>query len=197
VLPKFIGLTAVGGLTLVAALSVWTVANVGDRIAQAGLDRGPSGVVISLRDVLRRAPERSWRPYWPGDDVPPVIDYLARCTTPRERLLVTWFAPEYAVFAGRGFAAGHAYFLTTSFATRRDQIAMIERLGRESVPVALINEREQEPFARAFPLLARHVAEHYTVRARFLHSGDTPIGVAFFNGWALPGLTTAEWTCRS
>jgi hypothetical protein len=179
-----------------AVASTWTVVNLSDRWAQAGLDRGPRGVIINLRDLLRDAKKGSWQPFWPGDDEPPVIDYLTRCTKSTDRLLVTWFAPEYYVYAKRGFAAGHALFLPSSFATERDQALMLERLGKESVPVVLINETEQPAFARAFPSVAAYLASRYTVRTRFQHNDDTVIGVAFRHDVPTPPtLDGASWPC--
>ena len=154
-------------LALVTALSLWSVVNLSDRLAQAGVRRGASGVVAAARDVVRRGRARSWDPYWPAGDVPPIVDYLTRCTRPGDRLLLTWFAPEYYLFAGRPFAAGQSQFFRQSFATDRDQALMLARMDRQTVPFVLINEAEQAEFSRAFPRLAAFLAESYTVRARF------------------------------
>ncbi len=177
--------------------STWSVVNMSDRWSQAGLDRGPRGVAINLRDLVRDAVRGSWQPYWPAGDEPPVIDYLTRCTRRTDRLLVTWFAPEYYVYAQRGFAAGHALFLPSSFATELDEALMLARLGRESVPVVLINETAHEEFARAFPAVAAYLASRYTVHARFNHNDDTVIGVAFRHDVTPPRTTdAAPWPCE-
>lgn len=189
---------AVAGLCVATATvaSAWSVVNLSDRWSQAGLDRGPRGVAIKLRDLLRDAHKGSWQPYWPAGDEPPVIDYLTRCTSRTDRLLVTWFAPEYFVYAQRGFAAGHALFLPASFATQRDQALMLARLTNESVPVVLINETEHAAFTRAFPSVAAYVATRYTVGPRFHHNDDTVIGVAFRNDIAPPPTSDAKpWPC--
>ena len=195
-------LTAVAGVAgvllvaFVATQSAWAVVNLGDRLAQAGVPRGVGGVLRSARSVVQAWDGQSWAPYWPQGDEPPVLDYLRRCLTPADRVLVTWFAPEYFVFSGRGFAAGHALFFPASFATDRDQAKMLDRLSRESVPVVLINRHEHEAFARAFPRLADHIRTHYTVRTSFPHNEDTPIDVAVRND-IHPGhrLDAVPWTC--
>ena len=164
-----------------AVLSVsamWSVANLSDRLDQTGMTRGPFGVAITLRDVVRRWPERSWRPYWPAGYPPPVIDYITSCTKPTDRLLVTWFGPEYYVFTNRVFAAGHAMFLPTSFATTRDQAQMLRRLESQPVPIVLLNDTRHEAFERAFPAIAAYVDEHYDVRARFTARDDSIIAIA-------------------
>jgi len=164
-----------------AVLSVsamWSVTNLSDRLDQAGLTRGPRGVAIQFRDVVRRWPERSWRPYWPAGYPPPVVDYITLCTKPTDRLLVTWFGPEYYVFTNRVFAAGHAMFLPTSFATARDQASMLKRLESQPVPIVLLNDTERGRFVRAFPAIAAYVDEHYAVRARFTARDESVIAIA-------------------
>lgn len=196
--PALAAALAVFGLCAgtAAVASGWRVVNLSDRWSQAGLERGPRGVAIKLRDLLRDADQGSWHAFWPAGDMPPVIDYLTRCTAPTDRLLVTWFAPEYYVYAHRGFAAGHALFLPASFATVRDQALMLERLSRESVPVVLINETEHDAFARAFPAVAGYLASRYTVRTRFHHNDDTVIGVAFRHDVPPPPtFESAAWPC--
>jgi len=169
-------------LALVTGLSLWTVVNLSDRLAQTGVRRGASGVVAAARDVVQRGRARSWNPYWPAGDVPPIVDYLTRCTRPGDRLLLTWFAPEYYLFAGRPFAAGQSQFFRQSFATDRDQALMLARMERQTVPFVLINEADQAEFTRAFPRLAAFLAESYTVRARFPRDDeDTTIAVGVRN----------------
>jgi hypothetical protein len=160
--------------------SSWTIANVSDRLAQAGVRRGVGGVLRSARSVIRDWDGRSWAPYWPEGEEPPAVDYLRRCLPATDRVLVTWFAPDYFVFSRKGFAAGHALFYPASFATDRDQAVMLDRLSRESVPVVLVNEPDHEAFSRAFPRLADYIATRYTVRTSFVQKGAA-IGVAFRN----------------
>jgi len=174
----------------------WLVVNLPDRLAQAGVRRGVGGVLRSARSVIHDWDGRSWEPYWPEGHEPPVVDYLRRCLSSTDRVLVTWFAPDYFVFSRKGFAAGHALFYPASFATDRDQAVMLDRLAHETVPVVLVNQSEHEAFARAFPRLADYVAMHYTVRTSFLHNGSTPIGVAFRNDLhPRSSFGTGAWAC--
>ena len=168
-------------IAAVATASLWSVVNLSDRFAQAGFSRGAGGVVASARGVLLRGAAGTWDPYWPAGDIPPIVDYLARCTRPDDRLLVTWFAPEYFLFAGRPFAAGHAQFFRESFATERDQAAMLARIRAETVPFVLVNEADHGEFSRAFPRLAAFIDGAYTIRARFPRDEDTSIGIAVRN----------------
>jgi hypothetical protein len=172
---------SVGAVALLTLVSLWSVVNLSDRIAQTGIRRGVNGVLAATRDVVRRGGARSWEHYWPAGAVPPVVDYLARCTGPGDRLLLTWFAPEYYLFTGRPFAAGQSQFFRQSFATDRDQAIMLARLRRQTVPFVLVNEDEQAEFSRAFPHLAAFLAANYTVRTRFARDDETTIAVSVRN----------------
>jgi hypothetical protein len=161
-------IAAAGGAVVgLAAASLWSVVNLSDRLDQAGLTRGVRGVWRSARGIVEKGAAKSWEPYWPAGYAPPIVDYLARCTRPSDRLLLTFFAPEYYLFAGRPFAAGQSQFFRESFATERDQAVMLERIRAQTVPFVLIDDAEQAQFARAFPRLASYLSENYTVRARF------------------------------
>ena len=181
---------------LVTAVSLWSVVNLSDRLAQAGVRRGAGGVLASARGVVARGAARSWEPYWPAGEVPPVVDYLVRCTRPSDRLLLTWFAPEYYLFAGRPFAAGQSQFFRQSFATDRDQAVMLARMRRQTVPFVLVNEAEQAEFSRAFPRLAAFLAGAYTVRTRFARDEETTIAIAVRNDLRpRTGFEAPPWVC--
>ena len=183
-------------VALVTTVSLWSVVNLSDRLAQTGFRRGASGVLAATRDVVRRGEAASWEHYWPAGDVPPVVDYLARCTKPSDRLLLTWFAPEYYLFAGRPFAAGQSQFFRQSFATDRDQDLMLARLRRQTVPFVLVNEAEQAEFSRAFPRLAAFLAQTYTVRTRFARDDETTIALMVRNDLhPRASFGAAPWIC--
>lgn len=129
--------------------------------------------------------------------MPPVVDYLARCARPGDRLLLTWFAPEYYLFAGRPFAAGQSQFFPQSFATDQDQTLMLARLRRQTVPFVLVNEAEQAAFTRAFPRLAAYLTENFTIRTRFSRD-DEGSGIALAVRNDLHPRTSFEdppWVC--
>lgn len=197
--PAWAGLAvaALAAVATVAAMSLWAVVNLSDRLAQAGIKRGASGVLAAARDVVRRGGARSWQPYWPAGYQPEVVDYLARCTRPTDRLLLTWFAPEYYLFAGRPFAAGQSQFFRESFATDRDQAVMLARIRDQTVPFVLVNESDYGEFSRAFPRIAAFLAGAYTVRARFPRDDEgTTIGIAVRNDLhPRASFGEAPWAC--
>jgi hypothetical protein len=180
----------------VATISLSSFDNLADRFDQAGVSRGIGGMAASVQELMERG--GTWRGEWPAGPVPPVVDYLSRCARPGDRLMITWFAPEYFVVAGRPFASGQSHFFpaSSSFATSRDQALMLRRLEKESVPAVLINETEHERFTLAFPEVAAFLARNYTIRTRYNRDNDTVIGVAVRND--LRPLTTFDeppWAC--
>ena len=113
--------------------------------------------MASARGVLQRGAAGTWDPYWPAGDIPPVVDYLTRCTRPADHLLITWFAPEYFLFAGRPFAAGQSQFFRESFATERDQAVMLARIRTQTVPFVLVNEADPRS-SRGHSRACRHLS---------------------------------------
>ena len=96
--------------------------------------------------------------------MPDSIRYLRACTTERDRILVTWFAPEVFVFTDRGFAAGHSYFIRRAFYALDYQRQMVARLEQERAPIALLNlGQDQDWFRTRFHLLQQYVDEKYAV----------------------------------
>ena len=188
---------AVFAAMLTTVISLWSVVNLSDRLAQTGIRRGVRGVMAATRDVVRHGAARSWEDYWPAGEVPPVVDYLARCMRPGDRLLLTWFAPEYYLFAGRPFAAGQSQFFRQSFATDQDQALMLARLRRQTVPFVLVNEEERPEFTRAFPRLAAYLAENFTIRTRFARDdGGGTIALAVRNDLhPRASFDTPPWAC--
>ena len=180
----------------VVTISLSSFDNLADRFDQAGVSRGIGGMAASVEELMERG--GTWRGEWPAGPVPPVVDYLSRCARPGDRLMITWFAPEYFVVAGQPFASGHSQFFpaASSFATSRDQALMLRRLQKENVPVVLINETEHERFTLALPEVADYLARNYTIRTRYNRDNDTVIGVAVRND--INPVTTFEdppWAC--
>jgi len=88
--------------------------------------------------------------------------YIARCTAPDDRLLVTGAIHEIPVLARRRFAAGQAMFKLSLYTSERDQRRALAKLEQQSVPIVLADARESgEGFLDDYTLLARHLESHY------------------------------------
>jgi hypothetical protein len=91
----------------------------------------------------------------------PAAQYVAACTEPADRILLTWYAPEIQFGLDRGFAAGRPYFLT-SFAPSDASVAFsLNRLKQESVPLVFVGPDYDSEFSRAFRPINEYLLEHY------------------------------------
>jgi hypothetical protein len=121
---------------------------------------------------------------------------LSACTSPDDRVLVTWAAPEYFYYAQRGFGAGHALFIPRTFARPADRQKIVERLERDPVLIALINETTREEFARAYPELETHLSARYFKVGHFTTRDHSRIAVAVRDGIvASSSFGSDAWPC--
>ena len=127
--------------------------------------------VASARGVLLRGAAGTWDPYWPAGDIPPVVDYLTRCTRPADHLLITWFAPEYfcspaarlrrgiailpGVVCDRARSGGHARAHTYPDGPVRARQRGRPRGVLAGIPAPVGIYRPPIPFAHVFPATTR------------------------------------------
>jgi hypothetical protein len=190
---------ALGAVTAAAvaavAASAWVLGAVDTQIREMRLEDGLFRRLAVHRDAGTVWP---WERYWPAGPVPEAVHYLRACTTPSDRLLVTWPAAEYYYFSGRAFGAGLAQLLPpNAFTARSDQELMLARLERHTVPVVLINETERAEFARAYPLLDAYLQERYAPVGSFTIRGGSETITVAVKGTLQPTSTYGpdRWPC--
>lgn len=99
--------------------------------------------------------------------------YIARCTTPDDRLLVTGAIHEIQVLARRRFAAGQAMFKLSLYTSERDQQRALAKLEQQSVPIVLADARESgDGFLDDYPLLAHHLETDYRHAGTIIVEGE-------------------------
>jgi hypothetical protein len=184
--PRRVGLfTCVALVVTTTAASVYDAREVRDRVLDTRVFEGITTVARVGRGVLRRAADPRWPGFWPIGDVPDAVRYVASCTGPDDRLLLTWSAPEYYYFSRRGFAGGHAMMLSPrAYGGARDQTIMLERLQRQRVPVVLINETRRSDFRQGYPEVDRFLTDAYEPAGRFTIRDGSVIVVAVRRGLA-------------
>lgn len=89
-----------------------------------------------------------------------LVHYLRECTRPDDRILVTYFAPEIAFFAQRGFAGGIAALHGGHWSEPRFQQRSLQSLSADP-PVLIIRRSLDTEFRQSYPLLAGYIAKHY------------------------------------
>ena len=139
----------------VACVAAASIGHFGLWIERAGFEEGVSAAVVeSVTDAHRglstSPPVDGWLP--PSSRrLRPIVRYLHDCTNPTDRVFVS--LPDVAFFSGRGFAGGHGTYDQRLHTSLRSQRRTVERLQRQSVPVALLSGGMD-----AYPAL---VADHF------------------------------------
>jgi len=90
-----------------------------------------------------------------------LLRYVHTCTKPTDHLLVTWFAPDYYFYSGRGFAGGQIFWFSRYYNSPADQQRTIERLEQQSVPIIISDPVRQREFRIRFPVVHEYVTRHY------------------------------------
>ena len=163
---------AVSSAILLLLATGWSVVVVGAAPAmlrEAGVTRSPSAVMERWASVTRvlgtsAARARAAEDARGGD--PTAETYVFACSAPTDRLLALMFAPEVYYFTQRGFAAGHVAFVSGYYGAPGDQELAIARWNRQSVPFALMFERQEREMAFAFPYIVAELQRRYVQVAR-------------------------------
>lgn len=189
------GLVAVLAVTLV---SIDILCALREELRVSELTNSVAAVRRRAGAVMTAGREWPWTRFWPAGDLPPAIDYLNSCLGPADRVWLTWRAPEYYVFARRGFGAGHPMTMAPrSYTTPQDQELMIERLERQRVPIVLINESRRREFSSSYDRVDDYLRGRYAVAGQFMIRGDTTISIAVRRGMkATMVYGDQQWPCR-
>jgi hypothetical protein len=157
-------------------LTAWSVSASADwqgRLASATVS--PSEWVTSASALAASPPDPA---IVGGRELTNMVRYLRECTGPRDRILVTWFAPEVYFFAQRGFAAGLATLASGHWSEERFQQRSVESL--ESRPAALVIHRSRDrDFTEQYPLLSNYLRQHYHDVGTTDFSGESSSGGSF------------------
>jgi len=150
------GVLAMGASTL-------AVGHTAEEIDRAGLMTGYRQVPARFRERRAQLLDRFSESQIPNDTIEtlvPFFRYLTRCTAPEDRILNLGYLAEVPVFARRGFAGGLSYFGAYPSSGAREQL-VLERLGRQTVPIAILASDFTTEFEQRFPQVAAHVRARY------------------------------------
>ena len=150
-----------------AFIGIVAVTKVGATVEQlnraslfGGLRRLPERFVDRSQELHERFNMRQM----PGGPVPRLqsfFEYVDRCTTRDQRLLLPGFIPEVAVYAQRPFAGGRSTILPGYLDTPDDRQRLMARVAMQRVPFVVVTEKFKNPVWRAFPELGVYVNQHY------------------------------------
>ena len=123
--------------------------------------------------------------------------YLYTCTGPEDRIFVQPYIPQVLALARRPFAAGHADLRPGFFDTEDAESLALERLRRQSVPVALLETGDAlENFRKAYPRITAYLDEQYRVAGTHVFDGRFGITLLIRRDLPLASQYSAlDWPC--
>jgi hypothetical protein len=91
----------------------------------------------------------------------PLVHYVTRCTSPEARILSLTFAPEVLFYTRRGFAGGQVALTQGYYTTDRDAALLLDRMGREDVPLVLMDSESEHDIEVGYPTIMSLVRSRY------------------------------------
>jgi hypothetical protein len=147
------------------ARAVSVVADVPGELNRAGVLNRAGAMSARIEDLRARLsktrPAGSHVPSRNSEALLPFYDYLDRCSSPRDRLVMTGLSPDVFVLANRGFGGGQMAFRPAFYDTPANQQKAIARMQAQSVPFVIVALEEESGFRGALPLVAKYVDDHY------------------------------------
>ena len=150
-------------IMMVSVAAISDVAELPERMATAGVSEGLEAMRARAVDVshLLALPHRqdAAPPSRASAALMPFFEYLDRCTSRSDRIIVTGEFPDVVVLAGRGFA-GDGVVFGAWYSSRTHQDRSIERLRIRSAPLAIHIDDNPE-FRRQFGLVQAYLEREY------------------------------------
>jgi hypothetical protein len=115
---------------------------------------------IEVTRTLRNLPSAEWQVQNTEGPLG-VSRYLYECTAPTDRVLMGIYADEIPYFAQRLFAGGQGYLGLGFLRSEADQRRVLDRLGRQSVPVVITELDYDREIGVNYPLVAQYIAQRY------------------------------------
>ena len=170
------------GTVAILAVSVAAISDVAElpeRISTAGVSEGLGAVRARAIDVSRllALPHRqdAVPPSRAAAALMPFFEYLDRCTSPSDRIIVTGEFPDVVVLAGRAFA-GDGVVFGAWYSSRTHQDRSIDRLRMRSAPLAIhIDDTPQ--FRLQFGLVQAYLEREYELMTTIQTNGAGAIPI--------------------
>ena len=182
---------------IITGASMTTIAETGERLALTGIDEGLPGLRARARavsDLLGRPHRQTLAP--PSRQavaLMPFFAYLDRCSSTRDRIIVTGEFPDLVVLSGRAFASDGAVFgAWYSSATRQDRT--LARLRER--PALFILLMDARAFRTRFPPIAAYVDDAYETMTEVPVEGTEPVPILALRGRQSTGIDAVTgWPC--
>jgi hypothetical protein len=184
---------------VVTGIAVSQISAVADQYDNAMISRGLSGVRIRSTEVveLLGSSHRADTPSRYSTALAPFFEYLDRCSSRTDRLIVTGEFPDVLVLAGRRFAGdGVVFGAWYSSSTHQDRT--LEQIDKDP-PLFALHMGDYSTFQERFSLIDQYLNRGYDDMAEIAvpEAGSirivklrnrTPVGLDASTGW--PCFTT-------
>jgi hypothetical protein len=165
-----VALTVGAAIFVLTAGAVSVVGDVPGELNRAGILNRSGAMMERIDDLSTRLrktlPEGNHVPSRNSEALMPFFVYLERCSSPRDRLVMTGLQPDVFVLANRGFAGGQMAYRPAFYASEKDQRKAIARMQSQSVPFVIVALEEETGVRAALPVVAAYVDAHYEPLAR-------------------------------
>ena len=198
--PRRILQSVVRGVTLavllVTSVAIADMSELPEQLSKAGIEDGVAGIRSSARvatELLGRTHRQS-PPSRYALALMPFYDYLDRCTSSSDRLVVTGYFPDVLVAAGRRFAGEGINFGDWS-SSQASQERAIERLRSRPALFALHVSADVE-FPVEFALIDAYLRQEYGPMAEIPAEGAGSIFIFVLKSRPAAQLDSATgWPC--
>ena len=146
---------------MLSAAAIGQISAVREQYAYSALGSSVDGVerhAGEIRNLLRLSHRQAGSSRY-AIALVPFFEYLDRCTSPADRLIVTGESPDILIAAGRPFA-GDAVVFGAWYASSARQDRTIERL-RARPALFAIHMSEYDQFRERFPLIHEYVSQSF------------------------------------
>ncbi len=197
-----VALTVGAAMFVLTAKAVSVVADVPGELNRAGILNRPGALRARFDDLVNRLqqtmPQGNHMPSRNSEALRPFYAYVERCTSPRDRLVMTGLQPDVFVLANRGFAGGQMAYRPAFYASEKDQRKAIARMQAQSVPFVIVSLEEESGFRGSLPLVAAYVDEHYEPLAKIPVPDTKGLQIYIEGGRRAASLDSATgWPCVS
>jgi hypothetical protein len=193
-----VALVAAAAVFALTVKAVSVISDVPGELNRAGILNRSGAMTERIADLSTRLrktmPAGSHVPSRNSEALLPFYAYVERCSSPRDRLVMTGLQPDVFVLANRGFAGGQMAYRPSFYASENDQKKAIARMQGQSVPFVIVALEEESGFRGALPLVAAYVDSHYEPLALipvpdtrglqlFVEKGRRSAGLDEATGW--------------
>jgi hypothetical protein len=193
-------LGAAAVLFAMTAAAVVVMADVPGELNRAGILNRSGAMSDRIADLNARLsktrPEGNHVPSRNSEALLPFFSYLDRCSSSRDRIVMTGLQPDVFVMANRGFAGGQMAFRPSFYDTPADQRKAITRMQSQSVPFVIVALEEEKGFRGSLPLVAEYVDQHYEPLTHIPVSDTRGLQILVEKGRGATGADAATgWPC--